>query len=352
MCRERKMRLRDRAACRSLIAFLEPRGRAACWRFVGFLYTFLVIWAVFIGAIVDRTVPPFMLDTLTLYKEGRQVTAKFAQVFRGVLENIAVRYPSVKDDTSRWVARQTHTTRPWPGVLLDKFLDDFVFDKNLLAEHCSFGWDDIGASCRPWSAALPIFNVRESIAIRDWAHRGDAAYTIFQRVGLRRSRILDWHLQFKQNAAWKIKWSHLWLWREGNKGSLYGIKSLFANVSGSMRRLCGFLQFRILPNDFPELATHHTELAVVNAQSEDSNNGEDYIGSDHPLFGGSKLPRKLIGFILCSIGLPFAVVGQCAFQWSGWHHWRLARRLVLGIGGWAVAVVFICHGAGLLLGIN
>jgi hypothetical protein len=122
--------------------------------------------------------------------------------------------------------------------------------------------------------------------------------------------------------------------------SQVGVKSFCLGFSASSRgsgrifgSISGLLDFRELFDDLSQLTTHHCKLAVVDTQSDYADDGKSYIGSNHPFFGSSKFSRKFIGFILCVIGLPFSVVGQCALQWSGWN-WP-----------WSVAVILIWHGA-------
>jgi len=62
------------------------------------------------------------------------------------------------------------------------------------------------------------------------------------------------------------------------------------------------------------------------------------------LFRYAKFPSKLIGFVLVLTNFPFTIIGQRALQWSG-NHWKLWRRLTVGIGNWTVAIFFIRHGA-------
>lgn len=137
-----------------------------------------------------------------------------------------------------------------------------------------------------------------------------------------------------------------------NESSLDRFKRFSTNISGIFRRLSGFLEFWILPNDFAQLSAHHIKLTMVDAQSEDSDDSKSYVRPDYPFFSSPELSSKFVGFVFCIVGLPFAIVGQCALQWSGWDHWRWWRRLALGIGNWIIAIMVIGHGASLLLGIS
>jgi hypothetical protein len=101
-----------------------------------------------------------------------------------------------------------------------------------------------------------------------------------------------------------------------------------------------------------ELATHHLQLAVINAQSNNSNESEDAIYYKLGTFHPTKFPRKLSGSFLLIIGSVIGIWANFALGWRGWNHWRLSRRLTFGIGGWGIAVILVCHGTRLLLGIN
>jgi hypothetical protein len=118
---------------------------------------------------------------------------------------------------------------------------------------------------------------------------------------------------------------------------------------------CGLgrsMQFRILPNNLSELDPHYVKLPVIDAEGDYTDNSQSTIDGELPDLYPSKFPRKLFGGILVGLGYVLVVGANFAFGWSGWNHWRLRRRLTLGISGWAIAIIIVCHGAGLLLGIN
>jgi hypothetical protein len=124
---------------------------------------------------------------------------------------------------------------------------------------------------------------------------------------------------------------------------------LLARNDTGLRRL---LNLGVLPDDFSELAAHYSQLPVIDHQSNYSYDSQDPIYNKLGTLYPSKLSRKFFGSLLIGIGTLLGIISNFSLGWSGWNHWRLWRRLTLGISGWVIAIVVVCHGAGLLLGIN
>jgi hypothetical protein len=128
--------------------------------------------------------------------------------------------------------------------------------------------------------------------------------------------------------------------------------AILGSNSSIFRGFSGIVQFGILPTDLSELTAHDVKLAVIDNQGDYSNDSQNGVYDKLSTFDPSKLPRKFSGGSFLIVGMVVGILSNFALWWSGWRHWRLVRRLSLGIGGWAIAVVLVCHGAGLLLGIN
>jgi hypothetical protein len=91
---------------------------------------------------------------------------------------------------------------------------------------------------------------------------------------------------------------------------------------------------------------------VIDAQSNYADDGKRAVDDQRSYFYPSELSRKFSGSILLVLGSIVGIGANFALRWTGRNHWVLAQRLALGIFGWGIAVILVCHGAGLLLGIN
>jgi hypothetical protein len=123
-------------------------------------------------------------------------------------------------------------------------------------------------------------------------------------------------------------------------------------IRSFLRGVSRLLKFRVLFDDLSELAAHHVKLSVINAQSDNADESKNAVHYKLSALNPPKLPRKLLGGFLLVCGSIIGIWANFALGWRGWNHWRLSRRLTLGIGGWSIAVVLVCHGTALLLGIN
>jgi hypothetical protein len=101
-----------------------------------------------------------------------------------------------------------------------------------------------------------------------------------------------------------------------------------------------------------EGVAHNFQLPVINAQSDNADESKNAVHYKLSALNPPKLPRKLLGGFLLVCGSIIGIWANFALGWRGWNHWRLSRRLTLGIGGWSIAVVLVRHGTALLLGIN
>ena len=153
-------------------------------------------------------------------------------------------------------------------------------------------------------------------------------------------------------------WSEL-KYSDGDIGAFLYFKLLatcfqrcIGSVGGAFSGGSGFLKLGVLLNNLPKLTAHHFELTSVDTKGNYSNDGKDSVNYKLCALYPPKFPRKLSGGLLLIVGSIVRIWANFALWWSGWNHWRLMRRLTLGIGGWSIAVVFICHGARFLLGMN
>lgn len=127
------MKLRDRAG--RLLGFLEPFLRTARRCSVGCLYSLFVIWAIVVCAVVGRTIAPLSLTVPPLYNKELQLATEFTQVLRRILKNVAVRDPPIEENCPRWMVGPewlAGSTGPRPIILLKEFLNNRLFDENLL----------------------------------------------------------------------------------------------------------------------------------------------------------------------------------------------------------------------------
>lgn len=130
---------------------------------------------------------------------------------------------------------------------------------------------------------------------------------------------------------------------------------LFGGDVGSTFGSIGrFLKLRILLDYLSELTTHYLKLTVVDTQSDDSYNSENSVDYKLRKLNPSKLTGKFSGSVVLILGSLIGVASNLVLGWSGWRcrYWRLRTRLGIWVVSWIVALVIVCHGASILLGIN
>jgi hypothetical protein len=97
-----------------------------------------------------------------------------------------------------------------------------------------------------------------------------------------------------------------------------------------------------------ELTHHGFQLPLVDAESKNcdySERGLDEKGQD---FNEGRRLNEFKGFAFLFFGWLLGIASHFCLFWS-WLRWNWRRRVILGVPGWAIAVLLICHSASLLL---
>jgi hypothetical protein len=87
-------------------------------------------------------------------------------------------------------------------------------------------------------------------------------------------------------------------------------EGFFSGLRSGLGGIGGFLKFRVLLNDFSELATHHFELAVVDAQSEYADNSQYDVSADNPFFCYAKFLASSLVLFSSSLAFPSRLLGN------------------------------------------
>ena len=104
------------------------------------------------------------------------------------------------------------------------------------------------------------------------------------------------------------------------------------------------------PNIWPligsEVGYSDAKLAEIDKGRNDSDRRQNRVCTKQPFL------QIGYGFGLLALGFIVGLFSHSCLLWSGYSHWRLRRRLVLGFSGWAVAIFVLCQGMSLLINLR
>lgn len=232
----------------------------------------LIVWAVLVGAVVVGTIAPLRLGAaVRLNSKNRQITTKLGQVPWGIFEDVTVSGPSIENNVPRRTTRYANWS-VLKTILLDKFLQDFRRNHNILAEYHFFGTDGVRTE-RYMRSTVFSASIGESVIVRQVIHRSYPAYSVFQTMGWRNPNIVDWHCEQIELFSGDRIISYLWRRREGNKCSLHRVQSLCANFGLCFSSFSRSPNLRILFDDFSKRILRSLDLLMseVSIEPRDDN---------------------------------------------------------------------------------